>query len=222
MTTPASLPEKTLHKILIALGIYLTSLIASNTLGMKIMPFLFDSHLSVGVFMFPVVFLMTDVIGELYGKRIAKLFVLAGVVSTVLWICYTFLSLAMPWANAEHWAHGSYETIFGLTARIAIASVIAFAIAEYQDVLSFFFFKAKFGARFFWLRSTLSNLWSQFLDTVIFMVIAFYGVYANDTLITLIITWWLFKVAMGFLYTPLSYAGLWLLKDKSPDERPAH
>lgn len=209
-----TLSETALRKLLIALGIYITSLIAANTLGMKIMPFLFDSHLSVGVFMFPVVFLMTDVVGEVYGKRVAKFFVLAGIVSTLLWIAYSFLSLAMPWANAEHWAHGSYETIFGLTLRIAIASVIAFAIAEYQDVLSFFFFKAKLGEKFFWLRSTLSNLWSQLLDTVLFMVIAFYGVYDNDTLLVLIITWWLYKVAMGFFYTPLAYLGVKFLKEK--------
>lgn len=209
-----TLSENALRKLLIALGIYITSLIAANTLGMKIMPFLFDSHLSVGVFMFPVVFLMTDVVGEVYGKKVAKFFVLAGIVSTLLWIAYSFLSLAMPWANAEHWAHGSYETIFGLTLRIAIASVIAFAIAEYQDVLSFFFFKAKLGEKFFWLRSTLSNLWSQLLDTVLFMVIAFYGVYDNDTLLVLIITWWLYKVAMGFFYTPLAYLGVKFLKEK--------
>lgn len=207
------LSDSAMKKLLIALGIYITALIASNTLGMKIMPFLFDSHLSVGVFMFPIVFLMTDIIGEVYGKRVAKFFVFAGIASTVLWISFTLLSLALPWADAEHWAHGSYETIFGITLRIAIASVIAFAVAEYQDVLSFFFFKAKLGEKFFWLRSTLSNIWSQFLDTVLFMVIAFYGVYANDTLFMLIITWWLYKVAMGFLYTPLAYVGIKLLKD---------
>lgn len=207
------LSDGAMKKLLLALGIYITALIASNTLGMKIMPFLFDSHLSVSVFMFPIVFLMTDVIGEVYGKRIAKFFVFAGIASTVLWIGFTLLSLALPWADTEHWAHGSYETIFGITLRIAIASVIAFAVAEYQDVLSFFFFKTKLGEKFFWLRSTLSNIWSQFLDTVLFMVIAFYGVYENQTLFVLIITWWLYKVAMGFLYTPLAYVGIKLLKD---------
>ena len=75
--------EPPMKKIIIALALYLTSLFAANTLGLKIMPFLFGSHLSVGVFSFPIVFLMTDVIGEVYGKKIAKLFVLAGFISTV-------------------------------------------------------------------------------------------------------------------------------------------
>lgn len=86
------------RKVIIALAIYLTSLFAANTLGLKMMPFIFGSHLSVAVFSFPVVFLMTDVIGEVYGKRIAKFFVFAGFISTALFIGYSFLSLAMPWS----------------------------------------------------------------------------------------------------------------------------
>lgn len=214
MSSILHLSESGLRKLLIALSLYLTSLIAANTLGMKVMPFLFDSHLSVGVFMFPVVFLMTDVVGEVYGKRAAKLFVLAGIVSTVLWIAYSLVSLAVPWSSGGHFAEGSYETVFGLTLRIAIASVVAFAVAEYQDVISFFFFKKKLGEKAFWLRSTLSNLWSQLLDTVLFMTIAFLGVYEWPVLLSLILTWWLYKVAMGFLYTPLAYLGVKLLKDK--------
>jgi uncharacterized integral membrane protein (TIGR00697 family) len=91
---------------------------------------------------------------------------------------------------------------------------VAFAIAEYQDVVSFFFFRKKFGSGLFWLRSLLSNLWSQLLDTVIFMVIAFAGIYETRTLISIILTWWLYKVAIGLLYTPLSYVAIHYLKDK--------
>jgi len=208
------LSEHSFKKFLIALALYLTSLLAANTLGLKIMPFIFGSHLSVAVFSFPVVFLMTDVIGEVYGKRAAKFFVLAGFISTALFIVYSFLSLAMPWSDDGQWARQGYNQIFGISLRMAIASLAAFLIAEYQDVFSFFFFRKKLGTRFFWLRSLLSNLWSQLLDSVIFMVIAFAGVYATKTLISIIISWWLYKVAMGALYTPLSYIGLSLLRDK--------
>jgi queuosine precursor transporter len=207
--------EKSFRKILLALAVYLTSLFAANTntLGLKIMPFLFGSHLSVGVFSFPVVFLMTDVIGEVYGKKIAKFFVLAGFISTALFIAYSLISLAMPWAAAGEWVHKSYNDVFGISTRIAIASLVAFAVAEYQDVIAFFFWRNKIGTKLFWLRSLLSNLWSQFLDTVIFMVIAFSGIYPTPVLISIIITWWLYKVAMGALYTPLSYLGIYLLRD---------
>lgn len=206
-----NLPVK---KILLALSIYITSLIAANTLGLKIMPFLFHSHLSVGVFCFPVVFLMTDVIGEVYGKQMAKFFVLAGFVSTSLFIIYSLLSLWMPWSNEGLWAKEGYNLIFGISARIAFASLVAFIIGEYQDVMSFFYVRGITGAKKFWLRSFISNLWSQLLDTTIFMTLAFAGIYSNHTLINIIVSWWLYKVLMGALYTPLSYLGIKILKGK--------
>jgi queuosine precursor transporter len=203
------------RKLLILLAVYLTSLVAANTLGLKIMPFIFGSHLSVAIFSFPVVFLTTDIVGEVYGKETAKLFVLAGFISTILFILYSFLSLAVPWSMDGEWAKEGYNQVFGISVRIAVASLVAFLIAEYQDIFSFFFFREKFGIKFFWVRSLLSNLWSQLLDTTIFMLIAFLGVYETSTLVSIIITWWLYKVLMGFLYTPLSYLGIYLLKDRS-------
>lgn len=208
------LSEKSFKKLILALTVYLTSLFAANTLGLKVMPFLFGGHLSVGVFSFPIVFLMTDVIGEVYGKKTAKFFVLAGFVSTALFIAYSFLSLAMPWSPDGEWAKEGYNMMFGMSARIAVASLVAFLLGEYQDVLAFFFFKDKIGGKFFWLRSLLSNMWSQAFDTVLFMMIAFYGVYDNATLVSIMISWWSYKVLMGFAYTPLSYLGIKLLREK--------
>jgi hypothetical protein len=209
-----NISERSFKKILIALALYLTSLLAANTLGLKMMPFFFNSHLSVAVFSFPVVFLMTDVIGEVYGRKIAKLFVLAGFISTALFIAYSFLSLALPWSPDGNWLKEGYGQVFGTSIRLAVASLAAFLIAEYQDVLSFFFFKEKMGIKVFWLRSLLSNLWSQFFDSAVFMVIAFAGIYSFKTMMSIIISWWLFKVLMGALYTPLSYFGIYLLKGK--------
>jgi uncharacterized integral membrane protein (TIGR00697 family) len=120
----------------------------------------------------------------------------------------------LPWSEAGLWAQDSYNTIFGISTRVAVASLAAFIIAEYQDVVTFFFLRKKLGTGLFWLRSNLSNLWSQLLDSAIFMIIAFAGVYPTHTLINIIITWWLYKVVMGLFYTPLSYVGLRLLKDR--------
>ena len=212
------LSHKSFKKLLLALTIYLTSLFAANTLGLKIMPFIFNSHLSVAVFSFPIVFLMTDVIGEVYGKKIAKLFVLSGFISIAAFLAYSFISLAVPWSADGEWAREGYNTIFGISVRMSIASLVAFLIGEYQDVFTFFFLKAKIGAKLFWLRSLLSNLWSQFLDSAIFMVIAFLGIYETKVLISVTVTWWLYKVAMGFAYTPLSYVGIRLLRGKEGSE----
>jgi uncharacterized integral membrane protein (TIGR00697 family) len=207
-----SLSYLDVKKLGLALTVYLTSLIAANTLGLKLMPFLFGTHLSVSVFSFPLVFIMTDLIGEAYGKEMARMFVLAGVATTVLFMVYTTISLLTPWSESSHWLKEGYLQIFQSSLRISIASIAAFLIGEYQDVFLFFSLTKRFGHKWFWLRSNLSNLWSQWLDTVIFMVIAFAGVYPPKTLILIIIPWWLYKVCMGILYTPLSYLGLWLLQ----------
>lgn len=208
------LSEVAHKKVLVALTIYLASLFAANTLGLKIAPFILGLHVSVAVFSFPFVFLTTDVIGEIYGKKMARFFVRCGFIATALFLMYSLISISLPWAEAGMWAKESYETIFGVSIRIAIASLVAFAVAEFQDVYAFFLVRAKIGERFFWLRSLISNIWSQFLDSVLFMLIAFYGVYSNEALVKIIITWWLFKVAMGFLYTPLSYLALRFLREK--------
>ncbi|PIR92380.1 hypothetical protein COU01_01925 [Candidatus Falkowbacteria bacterium CG10_big_fil_rev_8_21_14_0_10_44_15] len=199
------------QKIFIALTMYLTALIASNTLGIKLMPFIFGTHLSVAIFAFPIVFLMTDVIGEVYGKELARMFVRMGIYCTALFIGFNFLANLMP-ASPDFFMRESYGQIFGLSLRFAVASLVAFAIGEYQDVFSFFFLRAKLGGKLFWLRSNLSNLWGQLVDTVIWSSIAFAGVYPLKTIMMIIIPWWLFKFGMGILYTPLSYLGIWLLR----------
>ena len=205
-------------KIFICLTLYITSLFAANTLGVKLMPFLFNTHLSVAIFSYPIIFIMTDIIGEVYGKKMANNFVLAGVISIILFLFYSVLSSIMPWSNDGLWAKNGYNQIFGLSVRFSIASLVAFVIAEYQDVFSFFFFKNIFGNKYFWLRSNLSNLWSQFLDSTIFMIIAYTGIMPFRIILLIIIPWWIYKVFIGFLYTPLSYLGIYLLREKNTSD----
>jgi uncharacterized integral membrane protein (TIGR00697 family) len=204
--------EKINFKIILVLVLYLSSLLAANTLGLKLMPFIFGTHLSVAVFFFPFVFLSTDVIGQVYGKAWAKNFVYAGLLATALFTLYAALSLSLPWSTTNEKMPEAYALIFGVSLRMSLASLLAFFIAEYQDVLAFFFFKKLLRGRFFWLQSNLSNLWSQLLDTLIFMFVAFAGIYPVKTIILASLPWWLYKVAMGLAYTPLSYLGVYLLR----------
>ena len=215
MQTLTNLTERDYKKILLCLTLYITSLFAANTLGLKTMPFLFGTHLSVAVFYFPVVFIMTDVIGEVYGKKMANNFVIAGILSILVFLFYSFISGIAPWAKNSSWATESFNTIFGLSARFSIASITAFVIAEYQDVISFFFLKKQIGDKKFWLRSNLSNIWSQFFDSAIFILIAFVGTgrYSGHDMVLMIVAWWIYKVFMGFLFTPLSYLGVHILRN---------
>ncbi len=204
--------EREVVIIAICLAIYLSSLFAANTLGLKLMPFLFGTHLSVSIFWFPLVFIGTDVIGEVFGKKVAKGFVYAGITSTALFIAYTFLSNVFPWSEAAMWVKDSYGTVFGLSVRIAIASLVAFAVGEYQDYLIFWKVTDKLGKKLFWVRSLISNIWSQFLDTALFMIIAFAGVYSLKTILLMSIPWFFYKIIMGFFYTPLSYGAIKIMR----------
>ncbi len=210
--------ERDIVLIAICLSIYLTSLLAANTLGIKLMPFLFGTHLSVSIFFFPFVFIGTDVIGEVFGKKIAKGFVYAGIVSTALFILYTFLSNIFSWSEAAFWVKDGYGQVFDLSLRMAIASLVAFAVGEYQDFLIFWKVTDKLGKKMFWLRSLFSNIWSQFLDTGLFMIIAFAGVYTPHQILLMSIPWWIYKVCMGFVYTPLSYGMINILKYYKKDD----
>ncbi len=202
-------------KLFIALSLYLTSLLASNTLGMKIMPFLFGTHLSVAVFFFPFVFLMTDVVGQLYGRATAKNFVWAGFLANAVFFIYAVISSLTAWSPEGAWLQPAYSTIFGVSLRMSIASLVAFIMGEYQDVVIFFLAAKVRWLNHFWLRSTVSNIWSQLIDTLVFMFIAFAGVYSIKTILLMSLPWWIYKVIMGIFYTPLSYLGLRLLKDKA-------
>jgi uncharacterized integral membrane protein (TIGR00697 family) len=210
--------EKINFRIIIALTLYLVSLFAANTLGLKLMPFVGGTHLSVAIFFFPFVYLTTDVIGQVYGRSLAKSFVLAGFVNILVFMFYSLISLGVPWSRDGLMFKDGYELVFGVSLRMSLASLLAYIIGEYQDVFAFFWFKKKLRDKAFWLQSNLSNLWSQLLDTGIFMFVAFLGVYPIKTIILISLPWWLYKVAMGLVYTPLSYLGLYLLREKNESE----
>ena len=142
---------------------------------------------------------------------------MAGFISILVFLIYSVIALIAPWAKEGLWVKDSFNTVFGISFRLSVASALAYIIGEYQDVLSFFFFKKKFNT--FWLQSNLSNLWSQAIDTLIFMFVAFLGIYSIKTILLISLPWWLYKVAMGFIYTPLSYLGIYLLQYESPSHK---
>jgi uncharacterized integral membrane protein (TIGR00697 family) len=125
---------------------------------------------------------------------------------------YSLISSITPWAKEGLWVQTGYNQIFGLSARFAIASLAAFVVSQYQDVISFFFLKKHIGEKKFWLRSNLANAWSELFDTIVFMSIAYIGIYPVQTILLIIIPWWVYKICMGFLLTPLSYLGIYTLR----------
>ena len=191
-------------KILVALTVFISALFMSNLLGLKTIPFFFWTHLSIAVFTLPFVFITTDVIGKVYGKQMAQRFVFLWFLALWMWSIFAIFAQILPWSDNTYTRIGeSYEQIFTLSIRVFFASLIAYLVSEYLDVLVFFRYKNQ--KRSFFTASTLSNIVSQFLDTAIFMFIAFYGVFELNTILSMALPWWIYKVSMGILYMPLSY-----------------
>ena len=190
-------------KILVMLSVFVTALICSNLLGSKITVIL-GVPVSVGIFAYPITFLMTDMVEEVYGRKKTKLFIIGGVLALLLTlVLYKF--------------NDAYVTIFSNSIRIIIASLVAFFLSQIHDIWAFNFWKKKTKGRFLWLRNNLSTAVSQFIDTTIFMFIAFYAItpdYTAAKMFAMIVPYWLLKVLFAIFDTPLCYLGVkWLRKD---------
>lgn len=200
----------------ILLGIFVGSLIAANLIGLKIAEFgIFQA--SVGILLFPILFLVTDIIEEVHGKKKAQEFVLIGFITLIIVLIVTVIAVILPFAERSLVKEG-YTKIFSTTIRIFIASITAFLIAQLHDVWAFNFWKKKTKGKYLWLRNNLSTIVSQFLDTTIFMFIAFYNIspqFNVEYVFTLIIPYWLVKVLFAVFDTPFCYLGVkWLSKSK--------
>jgi uncharacterized integral membrane protein (TIGR00697 family) len=203
------------QKVQILLGVFIGAIVTANLMGTKIADFgLFAA--SVGIFMYPITFLVTDIVAEVHGKGRLKGFIVAGFLVNVMLFLMIMLSVWLPPAS-RYASNEAFLEVFNPSLRIVAASLVAFLIAQIHDIMSFEFMKKKTRGRFLWLRNNASTIVSQFLDTTIFMFIAFYMVtpkYTADFIFMLIIPYWLVKVGVALLDTPFVYLGVWWLKGK--------
>ncbi|MBU1037192.1 queuosine precursor transporter [Patescibacteria group bacterium] len=201
----------------ILFALFITCLITANLLGTKITTILGVS-ISVGIFTYPFSFLITDIITEVWGKKKAYNLILAGFISLIFLLGITYLSVKLQ-PHARYSYNESYVLIFSSSLRMIIASFIAFALAQSHDVWAFHFWKAKTKGRFLWLRNNASTIVSQFIDTTVFIFIAFYHLtpkFDFAFMWHLIIPYFLFKIAFAIIDTPFCYLGVKWLK-KTPE-----
>lgn len=174
-------------------------------------------HVSVGILTVPVMFLVTDIIEEVFGKDMAKKFVNSAILVMIFVLIITALSVWLPAdPTRKYFSQESYASIFSVTIRMSIASIIAFVLAQYHDIWAFNFWKQKTAGKFLWLRNNASTIVSQLIDSAVFMFIAFYALTPKFTvvyIISLIIPYWIFKILFAILDTPFAYLGVkWLKK----------
>lgn len=201
------------QKKMLLFAIYLTSMVLVNTLGSKITT-LGSVRASVGVFFMPILFLVTDIIGEVYGRKTSSQFVNLSTTMLVFMFAMIGLCIALP-ANPTWGLQESYATIFGSSMRMTAASIVSFFVAQHVDVFTFSAIKKLTKEKHLWIRNNVSTVVSQFIDTTIFMFIAFFHMTDRFTvpfIFSLVIPYWLFKVLFAFLDTPLCYLGVWWMK----------
>jgi hypothetical protein len=152
-------------------------------------------------------YLVSDLISELYGKKAAVKTVWAGFVSIIAMTGFMQILLLFTPAPTD-FASGALHTIFGFMPRIALGSLIAYVISQRLDVSLFHWYKKKTKGKHLWLRNNGSTLVSQFIDSIIFFHITYMFTIPYNVLWTLIMTTYMMKFIIGLLDTPFMYLGI--------------
>ena len=167
---------------------------------------------SVGLLPYPITFIVTDIISEIYGKKKANDVVTSGLIASLFMLLIVIVSDNIPSAP---FGVGSeiFNTVFGLSAAAVFASMLAYLFAQYIDVRVYHFWKKLTNGKHLWLRNNASTMFSQFIDTFIVLSLLFYFnvISAPESLtqkqffIQLLMNGFLFKVFFAAFDTPIIY-----------------
>jgi uncharacterized integral membrane protein (TIGR00697 family) len=210
--------KKLAEKLYIGLAaIFIASLVSCNLIFQKFFiwnPFgIFQFEVSVGILPYPITFLITDIISEIYGKKRANQVVVVGLFSTVFVMGVVALADIVP---ATDWSPVSNETftmVFGLTGVAVAASMFAFLMAQFIDIRIYHFWKNLTKGKYLWIRNNFSTMTSQFVDTLsVLVLLCFFEAIQWDKFSTLLINGFLFKVIVALIDTPFLYLFVNLIK----------
>ncbi|MBX3208147.1 MAG: queuosine precursor transporter [Labilithrix sp.] len=162
------------HKLFVCLAaVFVSCLLIGDVIGGKTIPTPLGP-ISVGVIPFPVTFLLTDVVNDFYGRRGARFLTLLGFAMAVLAWVLLQVGTVLPAHDSTYFTQAEFEKIFGGSAQLFVASMIAYLLGQFLDIQVFQFWKALTQSKHLWLRATGSTLLSQIVDTVVINVI-FWG-----------------------------------------------
>ncbi|WP_022662209.1 queuosine precursor transporter [Paucidesulfovibrio longus] len=196
-------------------GLVVFNLILCNIQVLKTVE-LFGFTATLGNVLYASVFLSTDILSEKYGRKAAQKAVLLGFVTLVMTAVYMQIALRFVPAPGD-FAQPSLETLFGFLPRVALGSLCAYLVSQFHDVWAFHFIKERTSGRHLWLRNNASTLVSQFLDSAIFCLIAFWGQFETSVFLEILGTTYVFKLFVAIADTPFIY----LARRITPlDERP--
>ncbi len=205
-------------------AIFIASLVACNLIFQKF--FILDLHyfvliLSVGIIPYPITFLITDIISEIYGKEKANKLVLSGFFASIFVIIILLISDYVTAVYFSPVDDATFNQVFGLFGPAVFASMCAYLFAQFIDIRIFHYFKEATNGKHFWLRNNCSTLFSQMIDTA--SVISLLCI-ASDMGWSTGLSWnrfpelfvagYLFKVMVALIDTPIAYICCYYLRKK--------
>jgi uncharacterized integral membrane protein (TIGR00697 family) len=194
---------------ILLVSVFVGALVISSVLASKIITVL-GLFVPAGVLAYCITFVVTDVISEIWGKEQANRVVFSGFIT--LLVTFLLIRLALAWNAAPFWTEQkAFSAVLGSTSRIIIASFIAYLASQYHDVWAFHVWRRVTEERHLWLRNTASTVVSQFIDTLVFITIAFYG---TMPVVPLIKGQYLIKVLIAVLDTPFVYLVVTLIRKR--------
>jgi uncharacterized integral membrane protein (TIGR00697 family) len=190
-------------------GLFIACLVAANIISVKLIA-VGDWFVPAGVVIFPLSYILGDVLTEVYGFRSARKVIWLGFLSNLVVVLAIWL--AGMWPAAPFWQNQTaWDAILGFTPRLLLASFVAYLIGEFANSIVLARMKVLMEGRWLWARTIGSTIIGQGLDSLVFISIAFAGVPGFD-LGTAILTQWAVKVIYEIGATPLTYAVVTYLK----------
>ncbi len=196
--------------------VFVSVLLISNVVSTKIVDlkwFTFDG----GTLLFPLSYILGDILTEVYGYKRSKKVIWLGFFMSLLMATIFIVVGALP--SSPEWGNqNAYDLILGLTPRIVIASLFAYSLGGFSNSYILAKMKIWTKGKMLWARTIGSTVVGEFIDSTIFILIAFWGIFPNSTLLVLIISNYIFKTAVEILFTPLTYKIIKFLKDKEGED----
>tara|TARA_B100000768_G_C11272665_1_gene374193 strand:- start:1023 stop:1709 length:687 start_codon:yes stop_codon:yes gene_type:complete len=204
---------------LILAALFISSLVVSNLIFQKFFYWeplgLYRFEISVGILPYPITFLITDILSEIYGKKKANQVVIAGIFASLFSMIIILVADFTPAIVSSPINNTTFHEVFGLSPLAVFASMLAYLFAQFIDIKVFHFWKKLTKGKHLWLRNNFSTFFSQFIDTftVVFLLCSF-GVLPWNIFNSLLISGFLFKVIIAALDTPILYGIVYLFRRK--------
>jgi len=191
-------------------ALFITCLLTANITAVKLVQ-VFGLIVPAGIVIFPLSYIIGDVLTEVYGYRQARRVIWLGFVCNLIAVMAIWLGQILP--AASFWdGQAAYERILGYTPRLLVASFLAYLVGEFANAVVLAKMKVATHGRWLWMRAIDSTLVVQGLDSLVFVVLAFAGTIPAVGLASAILTQWLVKTACEAAFTPLTYVVVAFLK----------